>query len=110
MPVLLLPLSYLLLFSIVRTHHREFRSAAILAACFWGSLLAVITELLSLPHLLTRTGLSIAWSSACLLEGGWLWRRRGARERVPLTDPTETAEPIGNPEKLLLGATAVLDQ
>ncbi len=108
MPVLLLPLSYLLLFLIVRTRHREFRSAAILAACIWGSLLAVITELLSLPHLLTRTGLSIAWSSVCLLEGGWLWRHGGAGERVPLTDPSETAEPIGNSEKLLLGATAVL--
>jgi hypothetical protein len=51
----------LAIFEILRLHGEEWRSAAIGAATCWGVLVALITEILSLPRLLTRPVVALVW-------------------------------------------------
>jgi hypothetical protein len=60
--LLLLPFAaFLLFFQIFRRKGLEWRAAMLAAAVFWGASLTVITELLSLPRLLSPIPLVISW-------------------------------------------------
>jgi 4-amino-4-deoxy-L-arabinose transferase-like glycosyltransferase len=89
----LLPLiGYLAIFQFIRRQACEFRRGCVGAAVVWGVYVTLVVELLSLPHLLTRFGLTVAWLlliavCACLSKPSW----RAAR---PDTEPgTNTLAP-----------------
>lgn len=61
--LLSLPLvGYALLFFLFRQSGHQRRDAFLHAATTWGVLVVVVTELLSLPHWLTRANLAISWA------------------------------------------------
>ena len=55
-------------------HPPDLRSSFLSASVVWGVTLTAITEILSLPHLLTRGWLSAAWASACLASAAVYYR------------------------------------
>lgn len=65
--LLLLPFAaFLLFFQIFQRKGLEWRAAFLTAAVFWGVSLTVITELLSVPRLLSRGPVAILWLMVCL--------------------------------------------
>jgi len=69
-----LPLAgYILFFFVFRMQRNEWREAVIHAATVWGVLVVVLTEVLSLPHWLTRVGLSATWAVIDLTVLLYLW-------------------------------------
>jgi hypothetical protein len=87
---LLLPVvSYLLLWRIFSLTAGGRRRSALQAATVWMTLLIAITELLSIPSLLTAGWLTLAWLVTCMIEAlclGWYLARRS--EPAPRTKPT----------------------
>ena len=55
-------------------HPPDLRSAFLSASVVWGVTLTAITEILSLPHLLTRGWLSVVWASACFASAAVYYR------------------------------------
>ena len=73
----LLPLAaYLAIFWIFRLHGERWRSAALGAATCWGVFLALSTEIMSVPRLITRPALSSAWFLLTLGAGVYAWTIR----------------------------------
>jgi hypothetical protein len=73
-----LPLAaYAGLFWVLCLKGEGWRSAAIGAATCWGVLLALITEILSLPRLITRPALALAWLTVTMASVGYGWVLRG---------------------------------
>jgi hypothetical protein len=68
----------LAIYKILRLHGEEWRSAAMGAATCWGVLVALITEILSLPRLLTRPVVALVWFllATALVAYIWSLRRR----------------------------------
>lgn len=96
-----LPLGgYLLLLLAFVRHGHDLRSATLHAATSWGVLVAVMTETLSVPGWLTRSGLGMTWlivdlaafvyvarpTPAAVFGVGVVARLRDARGRIGLTD------------------------
>ncbi len=72
--LVLLPFAaYLAVFWVLRLRGEGWRSAALGAAVCWGTFLALITEILSVPRWITRPGLSLAWLSFTLIAFGYGW-------------------------------------
>jgi hypothetical protein len=91
--LVLLPLAaYLAIFWILRLRGEGWRSAALGAAVVWGVFLALITEALSIPRLITRPALSIAWLSFALVAFGygWMLHRSMPRNEAKIEDQRET--------------------
>jgi hypothetical protein len=65
MPVVVLPLAYILIFIALKPYESGVRARAIFAACIWGALLFGITEVLSAIHLIARSALAYAWMGVC---------------------------------------------
>jgi 4-amino-4-deoxy-L-arabinose transferase-like glycosyltransferase len=77
-----LPLAaYLAIFWVLRLRGEGWRSAALGAAVCWGLFLALVTEILSVPRLITRPALSIAWLTLALVvfAYGWVLHRSASR-------------------------------
>ena len=66
-------------------------SAFIHAAVLWGVLALALTELLSLGHLVTRTGLALGWGIASLPVAVGCWRVRHA---APVSTSSAMAWPV----------------
>jgi len=82
-------LAFLGLFlALLRYFPADWRLAFLRAATAWGVYMVLVTELLSLLHLVTVSGLALAWLLPCLVTGGWLTWSRGPRgRRPPEADP-----------------------
>jgi hypothetical protein len=73
-----------LFLALLRYFPADWRLAFLRAAIAWGVTMVLITELLSLFHLVTVAGLAIAWLVPCLVIGGWLtWGRGSLGNRSP---------------------------
>jgi hypothetical protein len=74
--LLLLPcIAYFLLFQILRDKGLEWRRAALTAAVFCGTCVAMFTEALSIPQLLSRGPLAVCWFVLCVAAFVY-WRKR----------------------------------
>jgi len=72
--LVLLPLAaYLAIFWVLRLRGEGWRSAGLGAAVCWGVFLALVTEIISVPRLITRPALSVAWLSFALVAFGYGW-------------------------------------
>ena len=63
-------IAFLLLFLILKKNGTSLRKALLAAAVFFGTCLVLMTELLSIPRLVTRGGIAISWlvvSAICLV-------------------------------------------
>jgi hypothetical protein len=65
MPVVVLPLAYILIFIALKPYESGVRARAIFAACIWGALLFGMTEVLSAIHLIARSALAYTWIGVC---------------------------------------------
>jgi hypothetical protein len=61
-----------LLLAPLRFFPADWRLAFLRSATAWGVYMVVVTELLSLFHLVTVAGLALAWLLPCLATVGWL--------------------------------------
>jgi hypothetical protein len=62
-------ISFLFLYGIFQEKEDCWRSSVLSAAVVWGIFLTAITELLSLPRLLTFGGILLSWTSICIVLG-----------------------------------------
>lgn len=87
--LLILPiLAFLFFYFIFRALKIEWRRAALAAAVFCGTCVVVITEMLSLPRLLTRGYVAIFWLAICVVS--FLFLRTIRRRMAP---PSQLREP-----------------
>src|SRR5512140_954531 len=69
---------------LLRFHPADGRLAFLRAAIAWAVTMALATELLSLFHLVTVPGLTVAWLLPCVATGAWLAFRRGSSPGRPV--------------------------
>ena len=92
--LLLLPvLSFILFYAILRAKQTEWRAAILGAAVFWGTAVVVLTEGLSIPRLISRGPLAMAWVLVCAISFFYLRKLRGLV-------PSAANSPEPAPEKL----------
>jgi hypothetical protein len=108
-----LPLAaYLATFWVLRLRGEGLRSAALGAAVYWGVFLALITEILSVPRLIARPALSVAWLTYALVAFGYgraLHRSVSRRDEVGIEDQQKLrAKPLDKMEWLLLSGIVFL--
>lgn len=85
-------LAFLGLFlALLRYFPADWRLAFLRAVIIWGVYMVLVTELLSLFHLVTVAGLALAWLLPCLATGGWLIWSRGLPNRLP---PEAETQPV----------------
>jgi hypothetical protein len=93
--MIILPvIAFLLFFLILRKKGIDTRRAFLAAATFCGTSVVLITEVLSVPRLLTRGGVAICWlilSVICLIV-----YLKVKRSDSPPPRPTDEANPAGN--------------
>jgi hypothetical protein len=86
-----LPLAaYLAIVWVLRLRGEGWRSAALGAAVCWGVFLALITEILSVPRMITRPTLAVAWLSLTLVTIAYV--RVLHKSRRIETETTETED------------------
>ena len=84
----LLPfLAFLLLFTIARRRGCEWRRAAVSSAIVWAIYLTVVTEMVSVPHQLTRTGVAVGWTVIVALELIYLYNTKKAQAFAGPAEP-----------------------
>ena len=85
--LLILPLfAFLLFFLILRGEGLDWRWAVLGAAVFWGTCLVLMTETLSVPHLIARGPVAIFWLAVCVAAFLYLSVLK-RRARLPMHDP-----------------------
>jgi hypothetical protein len=110
-----LPLAgYVFLFLAFYVQAQGWRAAAIGAATIWGIIVVLITELLSIPRELTRSGLAVAWLVADVAALVYLWlvahqtlQRRSLKERSA-ADRQMTPGPMVASTLLLTGVAIIV--
>ena len=65
--IILPPLALVLFFIILRKKGMDARRAFLAAATFCGASLVFITEILSVPRLVTRNGVALCWVAVCAI-------------------------------------------
>jgi hypothetical protein len=109
-----LPLAaYLAIFWVLRLRGEGRRSSALGAAVGWGVFLALITELLSIPRMITRPALAIAWLSfaSFVFAYGWALHKSKSRRIDSKLEDREyqpISSPLGKTEWLLLSGIGFL--
>jgi len=109
----LLPLAaYLAMVWVLRLRGEGCRSAALGAAVRWGVFLALITEILSVPRLITRPWLAVAWLSVALIAFGYGWvlhRSTSPRDKTEGEDKRQSnASTLDKMEWFLLSGIGLL--
>ena len=69
-------IAFLLLFLILKKNGTSLRKAFLAAATLFGTSLVLMTEMLSIPRLVTRGGVAISWlvlSVVCLIVYSETW-------------------------------------
>ena len=97
-------LALALLIGIWQPHCQDWRRAVLLAALSWGVLITVITEVTSIPRLLSFPGLLVAWLIVVVILVVMI-RRRSPQPAAP---PSLTQPPLAPYLKLLLMGMVVI--
>ena len=106
--LLILPASaYLLFLLLMRQHGLDWRRSALAAAVFWAACVALSTEALSLPGLVSRGPVSIFWLAVCAA-GIVCWRALRTHPRAPAGIKSDSAEILPASLSLLLAATGLV--
>jgi hypothetical protein len=105
--------AYLAMFWVFRLRGEGWRSSALGAAVGWGVFLALITELLSIPRMITRPALAIAWlsvASAVFAYGRKLYKSNSDRPEIWRTEEKSelNAAPLDRVGWLLLSGIGFL--
>jgi 4-amino-4-deoxy-L-arabinose transferase-like glycosyltransferase len=108
MPVVLPVICFLLVVVWLTGRTSNKAEAFIFAACFWGALLYGITESLSLLHLISRSGLVVAWSFSSLGVGLSIWKQRAVQRPSFSNEFAAVYRALEVTDRLLLGAIAFL--
>jgi hypothetical protein len=97
-------LAFLLIFVVVRRHGLPRRDAVLASAVLWGAAVTLMTELLSLPRLLTFEAVAIGWLGVSIAAGACLLLRRR-----PVSNAGDHAgEAIDRTTLLLLAVAAII--
>ena len=104
--LLLLPIiAFLLLYLIFRKSVGDIRIALLAASVFCTAALVIITELLSMPNLVTRGGVALAWLFVCLLALSWLIVKRSSNRDLT-EDGKNEPEPWDTSLKIMVAGKA----
>lgn len=110
--LLLLPcIAYCLLFLILREKGLEWRRAALTSAVFCGTCVALFTEALSLPRLLSRGPLALCWLALCVASFLYLRnlrRKRKSKSAEPSVAQNGPATSLDRISKILLVSAAII--
>lgn len=106
-------LAYAAILWVFRLRGEGWRSAALGAAVCWGVFLASITEILSVPRLITRPALALAWLSlgSAGFAYGWVIHRSSSRRNEAERREERLksdAQPLNKMELSLLFGTGLL--
>src|ERR1700691_3699905 len=106
--LLILPIvAFVLFFLILRHQGLDRRTSALAAAVFWGASLVAVTEILSVPHRLTRGGVAIAWLTVSVVAFACLEMLK-RRARPPLSSEESAAEFLDASTKYLLAGVGLI--
>ena len=106
--LLLLPcIAYYLLFRILRAKGLEWRRATLTSAVLCGTCVALFTEALSLPRLLSRGPLALCWLALCLAAFFYL---RTIRRKSVESPPAQSGPdaPFDRTAKILLVSAGII--
>lgn len=100
--LLLLPcIAYALLFLVLREKRLDWRRACLTAAVFCGTCVVAITEILSVPRLISRWPVAALWSVVCAVSLLWLVSlKRGSQGQTPVE--SSSAESVDRSYRVLL--------
>jgi len=103
------PLALLLFFMILRKKGIGGRRAFLAASTFCGTSLVFITEILSVPRLLTRGGVAIAWLAICVIcTFVYLRTKSTAGAAVHSQEEVDTDDELDMPMRALLCLTGII--
>src|ERR1700680_2943890 len=106
--LLILPVvAFLIFFLILRERGEEWRWALLGAAIFCGTCVVAITELLSIPRLISRGPVAVSWAVICAA-GFFYFRSLGRSSLVRVPSATAERTPTDVREKWLLGGVAAI--
>jgi len=106
--LLVLPvIAFILFFLILRQEGIDRRRSALAAAVFFSTSLVAVTEVLSVPYLLTRGGVAISWLIVSLAAFVCLRMLKG-RTRPPSSSEEFTAESLDGSTKCLLAGVGLV--
>jgi len=100
-------LAFVLFFLALREKGIEWRRAFLVASVLWGASVVGVTEILSVPRLLTRAAVAVSWAAICL---GVLAFLLVLRRRTPRVNPPNAAPdaPLDRVTRGLLAAAIVI--
>src|ERR1700733_14427721 len=108
--LLLLPcIAYALLYRILRKKDLEWRQASLTAAVLCGACVALFTEALSIPRLISRGPLALCWFALCL--ACFFYLRINGQTTPSSSSPREnkiSGAPLDRPLRTLLGVCVVI--
>jgi hypothetical protein len=106
--LLILPAAaFLFFFLVLRKHGLDWRRSALGAAVLWGACVALSTEALSLPRLLTRGPVAILWLAVCI--GSFVYWRILKRRGPQASKPVNSADSVlPSAMRKLLAAAGIL--
>ena len=112
MSLALIPIAFLLHYFILKPRTDDRRLAALMAALVLGVHVAVVTEVLSVIHAVTRTGVALAWAAICVVAVIALWRlnlvRAGGAANNAASSETSADAANGTEAKALFGGVGLL--
>lgn len=105
----LLPfIAYAGLFRIFRLRGEGWRSAALGAATCWGVFVAISTEILSVPRLITRPALAAAWLLLAIVSFAYAATIQAGRPTKAVNAPAPDTTPLDKLDWLLLSLVGLL--
>jgi hypothetical protein len=110
--LILLPcIAFFILFRAFRTKGHGWRAASLRAATLWWAFLVAVTELLSIPYLLTRGWIALAWALFCVAGFAYLFFSHSSSlsvNGVSHTLPSTGSRRLSKTDKVLLMSASVL--
>lgn len=102
-------LGFLLIVALARRYGCDWRRSLLVASIAWGSSVLIIVEFLSLPHILTRSGLALAWLAFDMsLIGAFLFLSHRTGTLPLASSQTSLNERTGWFERAILAGTLLI--
>ena len=108
--MLLIPslLAFALFFQVLRDRGLDWRRAMLAAAVVWATSVVGITEVLSVPRLLTRGAVAAFWLAICAATLLYHQRRKRRTQEPPQADTRSSRESFNAQSKWLLAGAAIV--
>ncbi|TLY32386.1 MAG: hypothetical protein E6K56_03345 [Ignavibacteria bacterium] len=108
--MLLIPslLAFALFFQVLRDRGLDWRRAMLAAAVVWATSVVGITEVLSVPRLLTRGAVAAFWLAICAATLLYHQRRKRRTQEPPLSDTRSGRESLDAQSKWLLAGAGIV--